>query len=102
MDNATTPQEKGRMDAMESLVSTIRTVGSVCDHAIQLIDQHGKIRGSWMGEDSQNGTRYSCRHCGKFYGYQPNKTSQEAMHQAYLEQQRRLNCPGCGDSPFMG
>ncbi len=100
MDNTATPQEKGRTDAMDDQVNA--SPQEKCDHTIELFDQHGKIRGSWKGEDSPNGIRYSCRHCEKFYGYQPHKNSQEAMHQAYLEQQRRLNCPGCGDGPFMG
>ena len=100
MDNATTPQEKGRTDAMDDQVSACPRVE--CDHTIELFDQYGKIRGSWKGEDSPSGIRYSCRNCGKFYGYQPDKKAQEAMYQAYLEQQRRLNCPGCGDGPFTG
>jgi len=28
--------------------------------------------------------------------------SQEEMHKLYLEQQRRLACPGCGEEPFLG
>ncbi len=102
MDKTTTPQEKGRTDATHPQVTTIQPMEPVCDHTIELFDQQGRIRGSWIGEDSPDGTRYSCRHCGKFYGFQPNKTSQDAMYQAYLEQQRRLNCPGCGDGPFIG
>lgn len=28
--------------------------------------------------------------------------TQEAYCRAYLEQQARLACPGCGESPFLG
>ena len=27
---------------------------------------------------------------------------QERLRQLYLEQQRRLACPGCGEAPFLG
>ncbi len=30
------------------------------------------------------------------------KLSQEEMRSRYLEQQRRLACPGCGEEPFLG
>ena len=30
------------------------------------------------------------------------KLTAEEMQAAYLEQQRRLACPGCGESPFLG
>jgi len=30
------------------------------------------------------------------------KPSQEEMQRLYLEQQRRLACPGCGEEPFLG
>lgn len=102
MDNTPAAKEKGRTDAMQIQVSATVVVEVVCDHTIELHDQHGQIRGSWKGEETAHGIRYSCRHCGKFYGYQPNKDSEEAMYRAYLEQQRRLNCPGCGESPFVG
>ena len=98
----TAAQEKGRTDATHDQIGCSQQLEQVCDHTIELFDPQGRLRGSWIGEDSPHGTRYACQRCGKFYGYQPDKKSQEAMYQAYLEQQRRLNCPGCGDSPFMG
>ncbi len=32
----------------------------------------------------------------------PSPPSQEELHRLYLEQQRRLACPGCGEAPFLG
>ena len=32
----------------------------------------------------------------------PQQLSQEEMQRRYLEQQRRLACPGCGEEPFLG
>jgi len=32
----------------------------------------------------------------------PQQLSQEEMRRLYLEQQRRLACPGCGEAPFLG
>jgi len=32
----------------------------------------------------------------------PQELSQEEMRRRYLEQQRRLACPGCGEAPFLG
>lgn len=34
--------------------------------------------------------------------YQPDKKSDAELYQAYLQQQRRLACPGCGEEPFLG
>ncbi|TWU64525.1 hypothetical protein V7x_00690 [Crateriforma conspicua] len=31
-----------------------------------------------------------------------DKAEQERLQKLYLEQQRRLACPGCGESPFLG
>jgi|GEM_PF-1679833 len=31
-----------------------------------------------------------------------NEPSQEEMERLYREQQQRLSCPGCGESPFLG
>lgn len=101
MDHTSSAQEKGRTEALRDQVGFSQPSELVCDHTIELFDRNGRLRGSWIGDDSPNGIRYSCQHCSKFYGYQPDKKSQEAMYQAYLEQQRRLNCPGCGDGPFM-
>ncbi len=32
----------------------------------------------------------------------PQQILQEEMRRRYLEQQRRLACPGCGEEPFLG
>ncbi len=76
MDHTTTAQEKRRTDAPHDQADSSQQAELVCDHTLELFDEQGQIRGSWAGEDSSNGIRYSCRHCGKFYGYQPNKQSQ--------------------------
>ncbi len=75
-----------------------------CEHNIEAIDREGRTTGSWTIEQSGKAQRVVCRVCGKFYGYidtcsQAKK--QEQMRQAYLEQQRRLACPGCGEEPFL-
>lgn len=74
----------------------------VCDHTLHLSDANGKPTGSWSAISTKDGIHYSCACCGKLYGYQPNKKSDAEMYEAYLEQQRRLACPGCGEEPFMG
>ena len=74
----------------------------VCDHTLHLSDANGTPTGSWSANSTRDGIYYSCACCGKLYGYQPNKKSDAEMYQAYLEQQRRLACPGCGEEPFMG
>ncbi len=33
---------------------------------------------------------------------QTQRLSQEEMQRRYLEQQRRLACPGCAEEPFLG
>jgi hypothetical protein len=42
-----------------------------CNHTLHLVDSAGNQTGSWIGEKSRFGTRFSCPHCGKFYGYLP-------------------------------
>ncbi len=74
----------------------------VCDHTLHLSDTNGKPTGSWSANSTKDGIHYSCACCGKLYGYQPDKKSDAEMYKAYLEQQRRLACPGCGEEPFLG
>ncbi len=52
---------------------------AVCDHTLELFDGQGRLRGTWKGDDSPHGIRYACCHCGKFYGYQPNRKSPAAL-----------------------
>ncbi len=33
---------------------------------------------------------------------EPQQISQEELRRRYLQQQRRLACPGCGEEPFIG
>lgn len=44
-----------------------------CDHTLHLVDSDGRQTGSWIGETTTHGTRFSCSGCGKFYGYLPKK-----------------------------
>ena len=74
----------------------------ICDHTLHLSDANGTPTGSWSAAGTKDGIHYSCACCGKLYGYQPNKKSDAEMYKAYLEQQRRLSCPGCGEEPFLG
>lgn len=48
---------------------------AVCAHTLELFDGQGCLRGTWQGDVSPYGIRYACCHCGKFYGYQPNRKS---------------------------
>lgn len=75
-----------------------------CDHTLHLRDQQGRRIGSWAEERTEHGVRVACRYCGKFYGYCDPKRepTPEQLRQAYLEQQRRRSCPGCGEEPFLG
>jgi hypothetical protein len=78
---------------------------NVCDHTLHAIDDQGQATGSWTVERSGKAERVICRVCGKFYGYIDacrQSKKQEQMRRAYLEQQRRLSCPGCGEEPFLG
>ena len=100
----------GRKESTDESTSTNHNVISdstritplVCDHTLHLSDANGTPTGSWSASSTNDGIHYSCACFGKLYGYQPNKKSDAEMYQAYLEQQRRLSCPGCGEEPFMG
>ena len=74
----------------------------ICNHMSHLSDANGQPTGSWIAKITNDGIRYSCGCCGSFYGYQPDKKSDAELYQAYLQQQRRLACPGCGEEPFLG
>lgn len=76
-----------------------------CDHTLHLTDADGRPIGSWHEEPTREGVRLACRRYGRLFGYRLNATAaarQERMWRAYVEQQRRMNCPGCGDEPFLG
>lgn len=77
---------------------------SRCDHTLHLKDSAGKPLGSWVEQRTASGIRVVCRYCQKFYGYRTTrrKADEDRLRQAYLEQQRRLACPGCGEEPFLG
>ena len=76
----------------------------VCNHTLHHRDQVGSLTGSWVESTGPYGVRVACGVCDKFFGYQPNEAgrSDMALYAAYLEQQRRLACPGCGEEPFLG
>ena len=77
---------------------------TVCDHTPHHRDQDGRPIGSWAESTGPYGVRVACQVCDKLFGYMPNdagRTDQE-LHEAYLEQQRRRACPGCGEEPFLG
>ena len=56
-----------------------------CQHTLHLTDSQGQPRGSWVGEPTKHGTRFSCRCCGKFYGYRPAKVRDPAPRSTCLE-----------------
>ncbi|MDZ4849728.1 MAG: hypothetical protein SGI77_10565 [Pirellulaceae bacterium] len=76
----------------------------VCNHTLHYRDPNGNPLGSWIESNGVYGMRVACRVCDKFFGYLPNEQgrSDQEMYEAYLEQQRRLACPGCGEEPFLG
>lgn len=74
-----------------------------CDHTLKAIDETGVTTGSWVIRETGAIRRVECGVCGKFYGRIPtNPNDQKRANQAYLEQQRRRACPGCGEEPFLG
>jgi len=75
---------------------------SECEHTLHPVDEQGEPTGTWMLEDGGGSLRVICRVCLKFYGNIDSRESKEAdLRKAYLEQQRRLSCPGCGEEPFL-
>ena len=74
----------------------------ICNHTSHLLDTKGQPSGSWIAKNTKEGIGYSCGGCGSIYGYQLDKKSDAELYQAYLQQQRRLACPGCGEEPFLG
>lgn len=89
-------------DVPSSKVSELQA--RVCNHTLHHKDDSGRLAGTWIETNGPYGTRVSCRVCGKFFGYHPNeaKRTDDELYKAYLEQQRRLACPGCGEEPFLG
>lgn len=75
-----------------------------CNHTLYPRNGAGESLGSWIEQRTASGVRVVCRYCQKFYGYRTiSRTADEdRLLQAYLEQQRRLACPGCGEEPFLG
>lgn len=44
----------------------------------------------------------ACTRCGGLTESKPTEAEKERLKKLYLEQQKRLSCPGCGESPFLG
>lgn len=79
------------------------TNNTECDHTADHKNAAGVQLGSWIEVDMGNKIRIECVACKKLYGVIERRAmSPEEMQAAYLEQQRRLACPGCGESPFLG
>ena len=76
----------------------------VCNHTLHHRDQDGNPLGSWIESTGGYGIRVACRVCDELFGYLPNDLgrSDQELYEAYLEQQRRRSCPGCGEEPFLG
>ena len=93
---------------LENIMATIpnqggqtRTDSDVthCNNTLQHKNAAGTLLGSWIEIPNDSGLRVECRYCKKFYG---NILLSADAQKAYAEQQRRLSCPGCGESPFAG
>ena len=77
---------------------------AICDHTLHHRDQNGKLNGSWIETVGPCGVRVACRVCDRLFGYKPKEAGRtdDELYEAYLEQQRRRACPGCGEEPFLG
>jgi hypothetical protein len=86
------------------VTTSANPIAEVCNHTLHHKDPAGKLEGTWIETSGAYGIRVSCRVCGKFFGYHPKESDRtdEELYKAYLEQQRRLACPGCGEEPFLG
>ncbi len=75
-----------------------------CDHTIEALDSAGQPTGSWVVQTEGGVTRVVCGVCGKLYGRLDagDKRQKLSASQAYLLQQQRRACPGCGEEPFLG
>lgn len=74
---------------------------AACNHTENYKDSRGNLLGTWCEVPTANFIRVQCTVCLKVYGTIPRMSEEEARR-AYLEQQKRLSCPGCGESPFLG
>lgn len=76
-------------------------VKQVCQHTPCHKSSDGRMQGTWIEVRIESITYIACDICGAKFGTVAN-ANDEAVRQAYLEQQRRLACPGCGEAPFLG
>lgn len=74
-----------------SRATSVRLSESLCRHTLHLVDQNGARCGSWIGENTPEGIRYSCRNCGKFYGYAPAGTFAAAPSMTQVDHQPHVN-----------
>ncbi len=72
-----------------------------CQHTPCHKSENGQMQGTWVEIRVDSITYVACNICGAKFGTVAN-ANDEMIRQAYLEQQRRLACPGCGESPFLG
>ena len=87
--------EVGQVPAQDLIVK------QACQHTPCHKSEDGQMQGSWVEIRIESITYVACNICGAKFGTVAN-ANDEAVRQAYLEQQRRLACPGCGESPFLG
>lgn len=75
-----------------------------CDHTLQALNSAGQPTGSWVIEEKGGVRRVVCGVCGKVYGRLSvdNQRQKMTANEAYLQQQQRRACPGCGEDPFLG
>ena len=75
-----------------------------CDHTLQALNSAGRPTGTWVIEEKGGVRRVVCGVCGKVYGRLSvgNERQKMTAHEAYLQQQQRRACPGCGEEPFLG
>ncbi len=78
-----------------------RRIPQRCNHLEQVKSLDGQLLGSWVEIEIDKVIYTACTYCGVRYG-KHNPPDEEAARRAYLEQQRRLACPGCGEEPFLG
>lgn len=86
---------------VEQKYAPVPRVQQVCQHTLCHKSADGHMQGTWVEVRVESITYVACNICGAKFGTVAN-ANDEAVRQAYLEQQRRLACPGCGESPFLG
>lgn len=75
---------------------------SVCNHTETHKNGSGELLGTWIEIPIDDGILVKCCVCSLQYGVIKQPSKDDVMLKAYLQQQSRRSCPGCGEDPFLG